>query len=220
MHKLWFTLVCAAALVCVAGRAVPYSPFYADESRTVVMSWRRPVIPVHLSTSIRRPPPNIKAGGDVEGAVRRALGRWERAAGVRFALSWSDEQSARGGDRVSLITVADTRENRSLFSGPLIGYTQLSFDLRTGEIGEADIVINPREKFSTDGTPGTYDLETTLTHEVGHLLGLDHSQAPGSVMREAQAVNDRSRRRRLSGRELGEDDLAGARSLYGGAAMR
>jgi hypothetical protein len=219
MRKLWFTIVCAAALVCVgAGRAASHSPFYADDGRTLALSWRRQPVRLYLSTSVRTPPPNIKAGGDVEGAVRRALGRWERAAGVRFVVAWADEQSANAGlrgDGVSLITVADTPENNSFFSGRGIGYTKLFFNPSTGKIGEADIVINPRQKFSTDGSPGTYDLEATLTHEVGHLLGLDHSVAEGSVMREGQPVNGRSGSRHLSRRELGDDDRAGARSIYG-----
>lgn len=219
MRKLWFTFVCAAALVCVgAARAAPYSPFYADGGRTVAMSWRRRPIRLHLSTSLRTPPPNIKAGSDVEGAVRRALARWESAVGVRFVTVWTDEQSASAGgegDGGSLITVADTPGNNSFFSGRGIGYTRLFFNRRTGEIVEADIIINPRQRFSTDGSPGTYDLETTLTHEVGHLLGLDHSAAPGAIMREGQAANARSGGRHLAGRELGDDDRAGVRFIYG-----
>jgi hypothetical protein len=219
MRKTWLTIVCAGALVCVgAGRALPHSLFYADGGRTVALSWRRQPVQLYLSTSVRTPPPNIKAGGDVEGAVRRAPARWERACGARFIVEWTDEQSASAGaegDGVSLVTLADTPENNSFFSGRGIGYTKLFFNRGTGEIVEADIVVNPRQKFSTDGELGTYDLESTLTHELGHLLGLDHSAEPGSVMREGQPVNGRSGRRHLSGRELGEDDRAGVRSIYG-----
>jgi hypothetical protein len=219
MRKTWLTLVCAATMACVgAGKATPYSFNYADGAKTVSMSWRRRPVRLNLSTSVRTPPPNIRAGSDVEGAVRRALARWENACGVSFVVEWTDEQSASAGtegDGVSLVTLADTPENNSFFTGRGIGYTKLFFNRGTGEIVEADIVINPRQRFSTDGSPGTYDLESTLTHELGHLLGLDHSAEPGSVMREGQPINDPSIRSPLNGRNLGVDDRAGARALYG-----
>lgn len=138
--------------------------------------------------------------------------------GVRFVTAWTDEQSASAGsagDRVSLITVADTPENNSLFAGATLGYTKLFYNLRTGEVVEGDIAVSPRQKFSTDGSPGTFDLEATLTHEVGHLLGLDHSEAGGAVMREGQWVNGASGRPDHAGRALSADDRAGALSLYG-----
>jgi hypothetical protein len=162
MRKQWRTLVCALVFVCAAGGNVsPYSHYHTVGSEPTRISWRRQPIRIYLSTSLRNPPPNIKAGSDVEGAALRSLKRWEEAASVRFITEWTDEQSANveaQGDGVSLITVADTRGNGSLCAGDTIGYTKLFYNLRTGEIVEGDIVISPQQKFSTDGSPGTYDL--------------------------------------------------------------
>ena len=51
-------------------------------------------------------------------------------------------------------------------------------------IVDADIVFNPGEAFSTT-TPtlsGDFDVQSTVTHEIGHLLGLDHSGIANAIM--------------------------------------
>jgi hypothetical protein len=80
---------------------------------------------------------------------------------------------------------------------------------------EADVVINPTAQFSTDGTPGTYDLEATLTHEIGHVLGLEHSHEASAAMQPRQGTNGLYEQAALSPRTLSDDDRAGAHALYG-----
>ncbi len=131
--------------------------------------------------------------------------------------------SADGGDGISLITVAPTPENAEFNSDSTTGRTRVFFDPETGAIQEADISINPKPRsaegadlqFSTDGSPGTYDLEATFTHEVGHLLGLDHSNVLASTMQSRQAFNGTYGLPALTERTLSEDDRQRVRSLYG-----
>ena len=53
-----------------------------------------------------------------------------------------------------------------------------------GQIIDADIMFNPDTSFSLSTTTPSdrFDLESVATHEVGHLLGLDHSNILSSAM--------------------------------------
>jgi hypothetical protein len=152
--------------------------------------------------------------------------RWSNLSNINFVVTWSTATSispADAGDGVSLLTIADTPENESFNSEATTGRTRVFFDPETGNIAEADISINPRPRaedgtqlqFSTDGTPGTYDLEATFTHEIGHLLGLDHSAVLSSTMQSRQAFNGTFGLPALTERTLSEDDRQKVRSLYG-----
>jgi uncharacterized protein (TIGR03437 family) len=51
-----------------------------------------------------------------------------------------------------------------------------------GGITDSDIIVNPAYSFSTTGTPGTTDLQSTMTHELGHSLGANHVGLIGATM--------------------------------------
>jgi hypothetical protein len=193
---------------------------------TAPIKWPKRTIEVAFSNSLNQPGANIKTGSDVVGAARRALQRWSAMANITFVVTWSSATSvspAAGGDGISLITVADTVENESFNVDSNTGRTRVFYDAESGEIAEADISINPRPRspegadlqFSTDGTPGTYDLEATFTHEIGHLLGLDHSAMLASTMQSRQAFNGTYGLPAFTERTLSEDDRQRIRTLYG-----
>lgn len=54
--------------------------------------------------------------------------------------------------------------------------TTVTFDPETGEILDADIEINHAyNEFTVSEQNVVYDLQSVVTHEVGHFIGLDHS---------------------------------------------
>ena len=218
------TLVAILAFVV---SSQPSSFDLPDNSQQRQIKWPTKSIQISLSTSLTGPAPAIKPESDVLGAVQRALDSWSRAANISFVEVTSKAQTVsptNAGDGISLITVAATEENLALFSeGNTTARTRVFYDPDTGDISEADIVINPLPysgdgeslQFSTDGTPGTYDLESTLAHEIGHLLGLNHSHVIGATMQASQALNGTYGLPAITERTLSDADQAAVRGLYG-----
>lgn len=218
------------ALLTVLACAVSSQPSSfepAGVARERQLKWSTKTIQIALSTSLTLPSAAIEPESDVLGAVHRALKSWASAANITFIEVSSKAQSISpvgAGDGINLITIAATAENLASFGeGNNAARTRLFYDPDTGEISEADIVINPYPysvegapvQFSTDGTPGTYDLESTLAHEIGHLLGLNHSHVIGATMQASQALNGTYGLPALSERSLSETDRAAVRSIYG-----
>ena len=207
------------ALIALIGAQVPlcaYTLQYRDASGLVPRRWLTQPILISLSSSLASPPDNIKAGSDVIGAARRALRHWSSVSNVQFFETSSTIQTispATGGDHLNLITVS--ADNAPAFnSSDNPGRTRVFSDAG-GAITEADIALNPNVVFSTDGTFGTYDLESTFTHEIGHLLGLEHSAIIGATMQPRQAMNGLFGLSAFTQRSLSYDDVAGVRALYG-----
>ncbi|MGH9903614.1 MAG: matrixin family metalloprotease, partial [Pyrinomonadaceae bacterium] len=187
----------------------PYTIQYTDSTASTQIKWPSPAINIALSTSLNTPPSNIKAGSDVEGAARRALAQWAAVANIQFNVTTSTHQSVVE-DGVSLITVADTS---GFVTGGNPGKARVY--RQGGTITEADIAINTNLQFSTDGTAGTYDLESTFVHEIGHILGLEHSGVVGATMQPRQGTNGTFDLPADTVRTLAGDDVSGIRSIYG-----
>jgi hypothetical protein len=220
-------LVLAALILAPAVRPRAYTLQYTSTAATTQVRWPTTNITVALSTSLSSPPSYVRAtGAQVVLAARRALSRWALASNLQFNVTTSAAQDAVG-DGVSLITIADTPNNRGLFStGVQPGRARVTFD-GSGNTLEADLAINPlvtrfdafgnqvASFFSTDGADGSYDLESTFVHEIGHMLGLEHSGEIAASMQPRQGTNGTYNLPNFTTRTLSSDDVAGIRAIYG-----
>ena len=185
------------------------------------LRWRRNTINIGISTSLLSAGPNMPTKPETLTAIERAFQAWEDATNINFRSTTSPLQSVDPpgpeGDGVSLVTIAATRENEELFPRGIddaAARTRVFYDAK-GFVTEADIVLNPFQQFSVDGNLGTFDLQATLTHELGHLLGLGHSDVLGATMGDNNAKNGVYGLTGYSPRTLSASDLAAIRSLYG-----
>ena len=214
-------------LVAVIAALVPSAASSSSESldasggsleaaRPGAHRWVRSPLIVSFSSSLSVPPANIQPGSDVVGALRRALQSWAAVADVQFFEVASNAETISPpaeGDGVNLISISSA--NASLFASSDAPARTRVFHDSGGAIVEADIALNPTVQFSTDGTVGTYDLESTFAHEIGHLLGLEHSAVIGATMQPRQARNGTYDRPAFSQRTLSDDDATQVRALYG-----
>ena len=108
---------------------------------------------------------------------------------VFVSESWTDDDNPRDPNAVALTTTA--------------------WDDITGRLIDADMEFNAVDfTFSTDGAPGTMDLQNTATHEIGHMLGLDESETWGATMYPSASLSETDKR------TLSTDDIAAVIALY------
>jgi hypothetical protein len=218
-------LILAALLLSPVAPARAYTLQYSNASATQQVRWPTTTVTVALSTSLNNPPSYVHAtGAQVLLAARRALSRWSLASNIQFNVTTSANQTV-AQDGVSLITIAP--ENASQFAIPeQPSRARVFFD--SNGIFEADLAVNPNVArrdpvsgslvasfFSTDGTDGSYDLESTFVHEIGHMLGLEHSGIVGASMQPRQGTNGTFNLPNFTTRTLSSDDIAGVRAIYG-----
>ncbi len=150
--------------------------------------------------------------GSHEIAIRGAMEAWNETSGSRARLSESLANRDRRDWQANGVHLVVFDENNSsgFFSGAsgVVALTPVTF-FTDGRIIDADVLFNGKNfSFTTKGEIGRFDVQDVATHELGHLLGLDHSGVCGATM--YPYVDTRI----ILHRSLSLDDQRGMRHMY------
>jgi uncharacterized protein (TIGR03437 family) len=162
--------------------------------------------------------PVITASSNPAGAVEAAMDNWNSAANaagasVNYLALQSTASVHNSTDCVNVISMAGSAADLSVLgfvspssfgavaitanayitgAGTVCGGTT---SVPAGTIIDSDVLLNPYIAFSTDNTANTVDLQGTITHELGHLIGMNHSELLGTTMYPFTSYNVKEWRR-------------------------
>lgn len=133
-------------------------------------------------------------------ACQASFNTWQDVTYTDFTFQYqgTTSQVMDADDGINVVSMNSTYGGWGSILGFTVNYTVES----TGEIYGFDVILNPGTKWSTDGTPKStqYELESIVTHELGHAQGLCHSvvyaatmypfASPGSVAPSTLEIDD------------------------------
>lgn len=103
------------------------------------------------------------------------------------------------------------RENDWPYPQSPVAFTSVTYDKYSGEIYDADIELNGVDyRFTTKPLlyPNRVDIQNCVTHEAGHVLGLEHSENPKATMYSMAEPGEYSKR------TLHQDDIDAVCTIY------
>jgi Matrixin len=222
------------------GSACPVRTHQLTTAGSIAVRWSTVLgtNPVTILTQNQTPTGRL---GEIEQVIMQSLAAWTGVSGTTLLpgslapLTRTATQNACGADGVNSICFDQTD---GAFTPGVLAFTRVitsdvigqqvgtgAAGTQVGQILDADIYFSPGNAQVTFATPlalpaspQAYDLESLLTHELGHFLGFSHSAIWSAVMYPYAPAPGTFAGPRPTAQQpdapLGEDDRTGLRVLY------
>ncbi|MGC9042643.1 MAG: matrixin family metalloprotease [Myxococcota bacterium] len=206
--KSRFTLI---TLIFLAFSMFSYEREYAEGSKKA-LKWEKMPIKYHINKYCYKPIETERC----KDAIVKSFQEWESpdCTTLRFERG-EDTEEAKGS-----FNSLDIEANKNIivwyykdwpYEPNGLALTTVTYDDKTGKIYDADIELNGVfYRFDVvERTPSTYtDIQNTITHEIGHMIGLDHTFNSDSVMYPTARAGE------IKKRKLSQDDIDGVCAIY------
>jgi matrixin len=218
-RRTWVAPLLALACVLAPRAALAYACSRTGTNFGPSLIWTNRTIPWFISGTL-----GVKTVDHdlaVE-EIKASFHTWEAVDCSDLSLPFQSEEQ---GLKAGFDAASDSNKNVVVFipqgwpyDPGVVAVTTNNFDTRTGIIYDSDIEVNNQEfRFvvadaSCDKRSGVMDLRNAITHEVGHLLGLDHPPnepqfADDTMFASAPPCETKKR-------DLAQDDIDGICSIY------
>lgn len=175
-----------------------------------IFHWKRSALPVKLYLD-QQGVPGVNFT-DVQAAAQASASAWNINCGLSPLLNMQGTKQGITGspknDGTNLVIFV-TDAAAWPHDKQQLAVTTHYFNLVTGEIQEADLVINAWNfQWGINAESTKYDVQAMLTHEYGHILGLDHTGVRDAAMFPSALPGETTKR------NLHQDDKDAICNLY------